>query len=69
MSTPAMRTPRTPPSCSRCSHPAERERLILQLRFHEDLTQAEIGERLGISQMHVSRLIRKSITRLQAAAR
>ncbi len=47
----------------------ERERLILQLRFHEDLTQAEIGERLGISQMHVSRLIRKSITRLQAAAR
>jgi RNA polymerase sigma-B factor len=47
----------------------ERERLILHLRFHEDLTQAEIGERLGISQMHVSRLIRKSITRLQAAAR
>jgi RNA polymerase sigma-B factor len=46
----------------------ERERLILRLRFHEDLTQAEIGERLGISQMHVSRLIRKSITRLQALA-
>ena len=48
---------------------SEREQLILRLRFHEDLTQAEIGERLGISQMHVSRLIRKSIARLQAASR
>jgi len=47
----------------------ERERLILRLRFEEELTQAEIGERLGVSQMHISRLIRKSITRLQAAAR
>jgi RNA polymerase sigma-B factor len=47
---------------------SERDRTILQLRFHEDLTQAEIGERLGISQMHVSRLIRQSITRLRAAA-
>jgi RNA polymerase sigma-B factor len=47
---------------------AERERTILHLRFHEDLTQVEIAERLGISQMHVSRLIRRSITRLQAAA-
>lgn len=47
---------------------SERERLILRLRFHDDLTQAEIGARLGISQMHVSRLIRKAITQLQAAA-
>ena len=46
----------------------DRERTILQLRFHEELTQAEIGERLGISQMHVSRLIRKSIGRLHAVA-
>ena len=46
----------------------EREQVILRLRFHDDLTQAEIGERLGISQMHVSRLIRRSIARLQAAA-
>jgi RNA polymerase sigma-B factor len=46
----------------------ERERLILKLRFVNDLTQAEIGARLGISQMHVSRLIRRSITRLQLAA-
>jgi RNA polymerase sigma-B factor len=44
----------------------EREREILRLRFEADLTQAEIGERLGISQMHVSRLIRQSIMTLQA---
>jgi RNA polymerase sigma-B factor len=47
---------------------AERERTILHLRFHEDLTQMEIAQRLGLSQMHVSRLIRQSITRLRAAA-
>jgi RNA polymerase sigma-B factor len=46
----------------------DRERRILRLRFHEDLTQAEIGEQLGISQMHVSRLIRRSITRLNLLA-
>jgi RNA polymerase sigma-B factor len=46
----------------------ERERTILHLRFHEDLTQAEIGHRLGISQMHVSRLIRESIARLRTIA-
>jgi RNA polymerase sigma-B factor len=44
-----------------------REREILRLRFEEDLTQAEIGERMGISQMHVSRLIRNSISALQDA--
>jgi RNA polymerase sigma-B factor len=38
----------------------ERERKILYLRFAEGLTQAQIAERLGISQMHVSRLIRRS---------
>ena len=46
----------------------ERERLILRLRFEQELTQAEIGRRLGVSQMHVSRLIRKSIARLQQAS-
>jgi RNA polymerase sigma-B factor len=45
----------------------ERERLILQLRFQEDMTQAEIAERIGISQMHVSRLLRRSLDRLSAA--
>jgi RNA polymerase sigma-B factor len=34
-----------------------REQRILLLRFYGDMTQAEIGERLGISQMHVSRLL------------
>jgi RNA polymerase sigma-B factor len=45
-----------------------REQVILRLRFEHELTQAEIGERLGISQMHVSRLIRKSIAQLHASA-
>jgi len=42
-----------------------RERLVLQLRFGEDLTQAEIGERIGVSQMQVSRLIRQALARLR----
>jgi RNA polymerase sigma-B factor len=46
----------------------EREREVLRLRFAEDLTQAEIGERVGVSQMHVSRIIRQAINRLQDAA-
>jgi RNA polymerase sigma-B factor len=46
-----------------------REREVLRLRFEEDLTQAEIGERIGVSQMQVSRLIRQSVSRLRAAAR
>jgi RNA polymerase sigma-B factor len=45
-----------------------REREVLRLRFEEDLTQAEIGERIGVSQMQVSRIIRQSIGRLRAAA-
>jgi RNA polymerase sigma-B factor len=42
---------------------------VLRLRFEEDLTQAEIGERIGVSQMQVSRLIRQAIGRLRAIAR
>jgi RNA polymerase sigma-B factor len=41
-----------------------REREIVRLRFYEGLTQREIAERVGISQMHVSRLIRRSVQRL-----
>jgi RNA polymerase sigma-B factor len=44
----------------------DRERLILELRFQQDLTQAEIAERVGVSQMHVSRLLRRSLDRLAA---
>jgi RNA polymerase sigma-B factor len=46
----------------------DREREILRLRFEEDLTQSEIGDRLGISQMHVSRLLRQTVTRLRENA-
>jgi RNA polymerase sigma-B factor len=42
-----------------------REREILRLRFVEDLTQSEIASRIGISQMHVSRLIRAAVERLR----
>jgi RNA polymerase sigma-B factor len=45
-----------------------RERAILHLRFVEDLTQFEIGRVMGISQMHVSRLLRRALTRLRAVA-
>jgi RNA polymerase sigma-B factor len=44
----------------------ERERKVLELRFGADLTQAEIGERIGVSQMQVSRLIRQALARLRA---
>jgi RNA polymerase sigma-B factor len=47
---------------------SEREREVLRLRFEEDLTQSEIGRRVGVSQMHVSRLIRQSIARLREEA-
>ena len=49
-----------------CLLPA-REQLIVRLRFHQEMTQAAIAERLGISQMHVSRLLRQSLAALRAA--
>lgn len=45
-----------------------RERSVVQLRFGEGLLQREIGERLGLSQMHVSRLLRESVERMRAVA-
>jgi len=42
-----------------------RERTVLVLRFFESMTQTQIAERVGISQMHVSRLLAKSLTRLR----
>jgi RNA polymerase sigma-B factor len=45
-----------------------RERDVLRMRFEEDMTQAEIGAIIGVSQMQVSRIIRQAISRLRAAA-
>ncbi len=46
-------------------HLTKREREIIYLRFSEDLTQTEIADRVGVSQMQVSRLLRKSLQRLR----
>ncbi len=46
-------------------HIPARERLILRMRFVDDLTQTEIAERVGISQMQVSRLLRRSLDQLR----
>ena len=44
----------------------ERERLILRLRFVEDMTQSQIAEQVGHSQMHVSRILRRTLERIRA---
>lgn len=46
----------------------EREQLILYMRFFRDMTQSNIAEHLGISQMHVSRLISRSCRQLREQA-
>jgi len=46
----------------------DREREILRLRFVEDLTQSQIAQQVGVSQMHVSRLLRRSLDKVAAAA-
>ena len=45
----------------------EREQQILHLRFVDDLSQSEIGRRVGLSQMHVSRLLARTLERLRTA--
>jgi RNA polymerase sigma-B factor len=45
----------------------ERQRTVLTLRFREDLTQAEIAARVGLSQMHVSRILRQAVEELRAS--
>lgn len=47
---------------------SERDRMVLHLRFVEDLTQTQIAERVGVSQMHVSRILRSALERLRAEA-
>ena len=51
----------------RCGSLEERERIVIEMRFNEDLNQYEIGERLGISQMQVSRLLRRALAKLLEA--
>jgi RNA polymerase sigma-B factor len=43
----------------------ERERTVLRLRFVEDMTQSQIAERIGNSQMHVSRILRRTLQRIR----
>ena len=45
----------------------ERERRVLRLRFEEDLNQYEIGRQLGVSQMQVSRIMRRALRKLLVA--
>ena len=46
-----------------------RERLVVELRFGKDLTQEEIGKRVGVSQMQVSRVLRQALAKLEEQAR
>ena len=50
-------------------HLSERERVVLAMRFAEDLTQSEIAERIGVSQMQVSRLLRRALEQLRILTR
>lgn len=50
---------------SAAAHLPERQRRILHLRFNEDMTQTEIASEVGVSQMHVSRLISDALDRLR----
>ena len=45
-----------------------RERLIVYLKFFQNLKQKEIGRRLGCTQMHVSRLQRRALEKMRRAA-
>lgn len=45
-----------------------RELALVKLRFEDDLSQSEIGKTMGLSQMHVSRLLRRALSRMQAIA-
>ena len=50
-------------------HLDERERLVLRLRFVDDMTQSQIAEQIGHSQMHVSRILRRALARIREQVR
>ena len=50
-------------------HLDERERLVLRLRFVDDMTQSQIAEQIGHSQMHVSRILRRALERIREQVR
>jgi RNA polymerase sigma factor (sigma-70 family) len=50
------------------SDPARRDREVVRLRYEEDLLRREIGERIGLPQTHVSRILRSSIRTMRQVA-
>jgi RNA polymerase sigma-B factor len=48
-----------------CDELPEREQRLLMMRFYGNMTQSQIGEELGISQMHVSRLLDRALAYLR----
>ena len=50
------------------AHLSERERVVLRMRFGEELTQSRIAARLGVSQMMVSRLLARTLSRMRILA-
>jgi RNA polymerase sigma-B factor len=55
--------------CAALAEISQHDRLILRMRFVEELTQSQIAGRIGISQMQVSRLLRRALDRLEALTR
>jgi len=49
-------------------HLSDRERLIVELRFGQSMTQSQIAERIGVSQMQVSRLLTRALATMRAHA-
>jgi RNA polymerase sigma factor (sigma-70 family) len=56
-------------AASACADLDERELKVLRMRFEENLTQYEIGRRLGVSQMQISRIMRRALKKLLTAVR